>query len=130
MDDAKVSRTLALKRKCDTLQHENDRLRELFGLLQQKSKPEAQDILSRIRNSEDPLAVWKSIKDAELLLPWSPSTSGAINDPRFDKIDAEALAYSTVDIKTTPWTAVAPDGIVSSCYRPSSPRTTPSASPS
>ncbi|OIW28590.1 hypothetical protein CONLIGDRAFT_387874 [Coniochaeta ligniaria NRRL 30616] len=115
VDDAKISRTSALKRKCDTFQDENERLRELFGLLRQKSKPEAQDILSRIRSSEDPLAVWRSIKDAELLLPRSPSASGsgAIRDPRLEKIDAEALADSHVKVKARPWTAVAGDGIVS-----------------
>lgn len=112
MDDAKVSRTSALKRKCDTLQDENERLRELFGLLRQKSKPEAHDILSRIRNSEDPLAVWRSIKDAELLLPWAPSAPGS-RDPRLEKIDAEALADSLVKVKAQPWTALAGDGTVS-----------------
>jgi hypothetical protein len=115
VDDAKVSRTSALKRKCDSLQDENERLRELFGLLRQKSKPEAHDILSRIRDSEDPLAVWRSIKDAELLLPWSPSASGSsgTRDPRLEKIDAEALAESHVKVKAQPWTALAGDGIVS-----------------
>jgi hypothetical protein len=117
VDDVKVSRTLALKRKCDLLQDENDRLRELFDLLRKKSKPEAQDILSRIRNSEDPLAVWRSIKDAELLLPWSEAASGPgsnqTRDPRLQKIEAEALAESFVKVKAGPWTAVAGDGIVS-----------------
>jgi hypothetical protein len=112
VDDAKVSRTSALKRKCDALQDENERLRELFGLLRQKSKPEAHDILSRIRNSEDPLAVWRSIKDAELLLPWSPAASG-LRDPRLERIDAEALAESHIRVQAQPWTALAGDGIVS-----------------
>lgn len=112
MDDVKVSRTSALKRKCDTLQDENERLRELFGLLRQKSKPEALDILLRIRNSEDPLAVWRSIKDAELLLPWSPSASGS-RDSRIEKMDADALAGSRVKVRAQPWTSLAGDGIVS-----------------
>ncbi|KAB5554934.1 hypothetical protein GE09DRAFT_1222406 [Coniochaeta sp. 2T2.1] len=116
VDDAKVSRTSALKRKCDTLQDENERLRDLFGLLRQKSKPEAHDILSRIRDSEDPLAVWRSIKDAELLLPWASSggsSSSHNRDPRLEKIDAEAWADSPVRVKARPWTAVAGDGVVS-----------------
>jgi hypothetical protein len=112
VDDAKVSRTSALKRKCDSLQDENERLRELFGLLRQKSTHEANDILTRIRNSEDPLVVWRSIKDAELLLPWAPSASGS-RDPRLEKIDAEALSESHVKVKAQPWTALAGDGIVS-----------------
>ncbi|KAB5539497.1 putative C6 transcription factor [Coniochaeta sp. 2T2.1] len=117
VDDAKVSRTSALKRKCDTLQDENERLRDLFGLLRQKSKPEAHDILSRIRDAENPLAVWRSIKDAELLLPWASSSGGSSGshnrDPRLEKIDAEAWADSPVRVKARPWTAVAGDGVVS-----------------
>ena len=118
VDDARVSRTSALKRKCDTLQDENERLRDLFSLLRQKSKLEAHDILARIRDSsEDPLTVWRSIKDAELLLPWaSPpggSSSSHIRDPRLEKIDAEAWADSPVRVEARPWTAVAGDGVVS-----------------
>lgn len=113
MDDAKASRTSALKRKCDALQDENERLRELFGLLRQKSKPDALDILVRIRNSENPLVVWKSIKDAELLLRWPPSAASGSRDPKIESMNAEALAGSHVKVRARPWTALAGDGMVS-----------------
>lgn len=123
MDDARTSRTSALKRKCDSLQEENDQYKALFGILRNRPRGEAHDIFSRIRNAEEPVSVLRTIKDAELLLPWSSpgSASGSgsgshtpqTKDAALDKLDAEALAEAPIKVKSSPWTDVAGDGIVS-----------------
>jgi hypothetical protein len=110
-----------LKRKCDSLQDENDQLRDLFGFLRKKPRAEAQVIFSRIRESEEPVSVLKSIRDAELLLPWSSPASAVASgsdtpqstDPLLEKLDAESLAEAPIKVKARPWTEVAEDGIVS-----------------
>ena len=70
----------------------------------------------RLRLSNDPLGVLRLVKSADLLLQSSnirPTDQSALADPRVQKLDADALAHSSVKVSARPWTTIAGDGIVS-----------------
>lgn len=123
VDDARTSRSSALRRKCDSLEEENTQLNELFCLLRKKPRAEAEDILSRLRNAEEPVSVLKTIKEAELLLPCSSPEYGSESAPERRKpqeteasaenLSAQAPAAAQIKVRASPWTAVARRGVVS-----------------
>ena len=90
-------------------------MRLLFDLIHDRSEPDAWEIFKRIRLSKDPLAVLKSVQDADLVLP-NPSLVAAasdLSDPRIRKLDDAARDKSPMHVPARPWTAVAGDGLVS-----------------
>ena len=107
------TRTKALKRKYNDLQNDNDRYRGLYEFIRRRPASEAQVIFNRIRASQNPLEVFRSIQDADLLLFRTPSDMPGEVDPRLQKIDQEALQKAPIKVHAGPWTRVAGDGIVS-----------------
>lgn len=69
------------------------------------------EILNRLRSTNDPIAVLKSVRQADILLPNLSGTGS--QTPRLQKLDTEALQHSTIRVPARPWTIVAGDGIIS-----------------
>lgn len=87
----------------------------LFDFIHNRTEADAWEIFKRIRLSKDPLAVLKSVQDADLVLP-NPSLVAAasdLSDPRIRKLDDDARDKSPMHVPARPWTAVAGDGLVS-----------------
>jgi hypothetical protein len=102
---------IALKRQNVELKGELTQLKELFSLLYMRSPEDSIEILARIRGSGDPVAVLQAVRQADLLL--NPETAKTTQTPTLQKLDAEALAYSSIPVPARPWTTLAGDGIVS-----------------
>lgn len=112
VEDTSVSRFSALKNKTKSLVLENQQLKELLKMLHQKSDIEAFEIFSRLRTSDDPIAVLKQVKEADVLLP-TPSSNTLAGDLSLQDLENAALRASPFTVPAHPWTAVAGDGIVS-----------------
>ncbi|KAI0409208.1 putative C6 transcription factor [Xylaria palmicola] len=107
-----LSRSSARKEIQNQLQRENLELRQLFHHLSKRPELEAYNIFQRIRASDDPIAVAHTIKQAELLLPPTPSDEhGELTT--LNQLEFDALGRSPIKVPARPWTAVAGDGIVS-----------------
>jgi len=59
-----------MKRKIEALEGELRPMSELYDLLRSRTEAEAQDILKRIRSSDDLDSVLGMIKDGDLVLEW------------------------------------------------------------
>ncbi|TRX95717.1 hypothetical protein FHL15_003271 [Xylaria flabelliformis] len=107
-----LSRSSARKAIKNQLQRENVELRQLFRDLSRRPESEALDIFQRLRVVDDPIALARSIRQAELLLP---STAMGDHDKvsTVHKLEFDALLKSPIKIPAQPWTTVAGDGIVS-----------------
>ena len=57
-----------LYKQSSALQDKNQKLRELYSLLQQLPEVEARDVFHRIRVNDDPLSVLQHVREARLLL--------------------------------------------------------------
>ncbi|KAH6647133.1 putative C6 transcription factor [Truncatella angustata] len=89
-------------------------LHELFDLLQRAPEAEAQELLGRIRVTQDPISVMRSVQGIHILNSDARAAlrSGEL-DPRLQAINANALEHSLMKVRSRPWTVVADDGIVS-----------------
>ncbi|KAI0864873.1 putative C6 transcription factor [Xylaria cubensis] len=107
-----LSRSSARKAIKNQLQRENVELRQLFRDLSRRPESEALDIFQRLRVADDPIALARSIRQAELLLP---STTMGDRDKvsTVHKLEFDALLKSPMKVPAQPWTSVAGDGIVS-----------------
>jgi hypothetical protein len=94
------------------MEQELEQLKELLGLIRDRSPQEAHEIVNRLRTADDPLDVLHAVKQAGLLLP-TPLSDAGNQDPRLARLDQEALNHSPIKVHTRPWTLVAGDGIVS-----------------
>ena len=101
-----------LKRKFGTMEQELEQLRELLGLIRDRSLQEVHNIVDRLRITVDPLEVLHIVKQADLLLP-TPLSDSSNQNPRLARLDQEALDHSPIKVHARPWTLVAGDGIVS-----------------
>ncbi|KAH8194624.1 hypothetical protein TruAng_011217 [Truncatella angustata] len=90
------------------------RVHELFDLLQRAPEAEAQELLGRIRVTQDPISVMRSVQGIHILNSDARAAlrSGEL-DPRLQAINANALEHSLMKVRSRPWTVVADDGIVS-----------------
>lgn len=106
---------VALKRRGKTAEEELAQMHELFDFIHNRSEADAFEIFKRMRLSKDPFVVYRSVKDADLVLPnpslWS--TTSGLDDPRVRKLNDESGSNSPIKIPARPWTAVAGDGVVS-----------------
>ncbi|KAI1118714.1 putative C6 transcription factor [Nemania sp. NC0429] len=109
-----VSRTSARKEIISDLQGQVHDLRDLLRHISHRPDEEAQEILSRLRRSEDPVLLAHSIRQADLLLP-NPGVHrhGRGEHTTMAQLDADALERSLIKVPARPWTVVAGDGIVS-----------------
>lgn len=105
----------SLKRRVNTLQHENTQLRDLLRAVHDRPQMEAQEIYRRLRTSSDPLAVLESVKHADLLLSNQQQTAlfEESLQPRLRQLNQTSLEASAIKVSARPWTVVAGDGIVS-----------------
>ncbi|KAM5362707.1 hypothetical protein ACJA88_013903 [Fusarium oxysporum] len=98
------------------VQVENERLREVYALLQTLPESEARQMFARIRDADDPITVLNLARGASTLRdPPSPRpeiTSTGWN-PRVDALSLKTLSESPIRVHAKPWTAVAGDGLVS-----------------
>jgi hypothetical protein len=107
-----LSRSSARKEITTQLQRENLDLRQLFHDLSKRPETEAYAIFQRLRSVDDPVALARSIRQAELLLPRpAPQDRGGFTT--LQQLDLDALEKSPIKIPARPWTSVAGDGIVS-----------------
>lgn len=108
------STAVSLRSRNNNLRQENSRLRDLYKLLVTLPGEESNDILARLRMSNDPMATLASIQDANLLItnPASPIQL-QLADARLERQDLLALRESAFRVDAKPWTVVAPDGLVS-----------------
>ena len=89
---------MALKRKYHEVQNENEEYRELFEFIRNRPAPEAQAIFNRIRTSQNPFNVLRSIKEADILIPHSISSASGQPDPRQQKLNQEALESAPIKV--------------------------------
>lgn len=61
--------TGSLRRRIGTLEQENTSLRELLETIQDRPQVDSQEIIRRLRISDDPLVVLETLKQADILLP-------------------------------------------------------------
>ncbi|KAH7187276.1 putative C6 transcription factor [Fusarium oxysporum] len=98
------------------VQVENERLREVYALLQTLPESEARQMFARIRDADDPITVLNFARGSSTLRdPPSPRpeiTSTGWN-PRVDALSLKTLSESPIRVHAKPWTAVAGDGLVS-----------------
>lgn len=66
--EANTTRSNALKRRNEELAKENSQLRTLYDFLQNRTMIEAEEILRRIRSTQDPLEVLRHVTTADLLM--------------------------------------------------------------
>lgn len=103
-----------LKQENFELKVENEQLHDLLNRIRTLSEKEAQEVFTRLRTAEDPLAVLGFIKDADLLLG-DPGGVQAIISPssHLEAAESRVLDGSRFEIPARPWTVVAADGVVS-----------------
>lgn len=111
--DADVNETSnqALKRKYNVARNESKDLRELFECLRQRPPDEANEILARIRNSDDPVQVLQSVREAALILP-----SDFPQSPRRDTLSLDQRPDAhliPIQVPAQPWTGVASNTVIS-----------------
>ncbi|KAI1742733.1 hypothetical protein F4680DRAFT_25339 [Xylaria scruposa] len=106
-----LSRSSARKEITRQLQRENAELRQLFHDLSTRQESEALNIFRRLRETNDPIALARSIRQAELLL--LPTIGDCDNLTMAQKLELDALVRSPMKIPARPWTTVAGDGVVS-----------------
>lgn len=105
-----------MRRKNETLQSENDRLRQLLMYIRTRSEVESMEIYRRVRVAVDPLDVIELLKSGDLLLQHSATdASGGSETPAsgLGNLDISALDNSAIKVRARPWTKVAGDGLVS-----------------
>lgn len=103
----------ALKRKYHVLEENTGQYQELYGYIRHRPYEEAKAIFHRIRMSQSPFDVLRSINEADILLPYPVSTVPGEVDPRLKKVNQKALDTAPIKVHARPWTTVADDGIVS-----------------
>lgn len=101
-----------MRRKRATLESENQHLKTLFHLIHSRPEVEAQEIFRRIRESDEPLAVLESVRQAEMLMP-SPCAEERNVDPKLGRLDRNAAEHALIRVPARPWTVVVDDGLVS-----------------
>ncbi|KAI0551528.1 putative C6 transcription factor [Xylaria curta] len=106
-----LSRSSARKEITKQLQRENAELRQLFHDLSTRQESEALNIFQRLRETGDPIALARSIRQAELLLP--PTVGDCDNLTIVRNLELDAFGRSPMKIQAQPWTTVAGDGVVS-----------------
>jgi hypothetical protein len=103
----------ALKRKYRAVEEQNAQYQELYSYIQSRPYQEALEIFHRIRTSQSPFQVLRSINEADTLLPHSIATAPGGIDPGLKKLNQDALDTAPIKVHARPWTIVADDGIVS-----------------
>jgi hypothetical protein len=94
---AEETRSNALKRKYDEIQQTKDIYKELFVMLQSRSKQDALDILHRLRTGADVEGIVKHIRDGDLLVQLSlaPDTEFRYEFPAGFGVPSHFLSDST-----------------------------------
>jgi len=87
-----------LSQNFETLERENQDLRDLFAYIRNKPENEAFELYRRLRMSVDPFKTLQQFRDAEALLLLPSHGTHGITDNFMNEVD---------------WTSVAGDGIVS-----------------
>jgi hypothetical protein len=113
VEETAVSRFSAMKARNTTLQRENNQLKELYSFLRNRPEAEAQEIFNRIRASDDPISVLQFVKQGDLLLLNPPTTAGGTGTQELEQLEREAVQSSYFTVPSSPWTAIAGDGLVS-----------------
>lgn len=108
---AGTTRQVAIKRKNESLEEENQQLRSLFDFIRTRPPGDVAEIVKRIRNSSDVLEVLHFVQGGDLTL--QQRLQRKLPDPRMIRIEAESLQETKLRLPARPWTTVAGDGIVS-----------------
>lgn len=98
---------LSLKKKHNLLEGEHGKYKELLTLLRTKPEAEAQEILRRIRETDEALVVIDEIRRADRLVaePWLICESDSRDDGLL-QLDQEAYGYGDFDASAELWTVV------------------------
>ena len=96
------------------MESERDQLRDLFHMIHARPDIEAQEIFRRLRTSQDPLQVLRTVVEADTLFSSPGPASSLSTHPQVENIDSQALRWSSLKLRARPWTDVAGDGLVSS----------------
>lgn len=104
-----------MKKKYDSASTELEQYHDLFEYIRSRSEVDAAEVYRRLRASNDPLSVWRFLKDGDLLLQTrSSNVSRDTPTPAdFENLDRTALEGSPFKLRASPWTAVSGDGLVS-----------------
>jgi hypothetical protein len=101
---------VALKRRHSELEQEASQLKELFDFIRSRPIDEAFKIFTLIRESNQPLSILQSIRDANLLLHTSHLTTLQSDTTNLTET---SLLKIPIKVPARPWTSVAGDGLVS-----------------
>lgn len=94
--DPETPRSVTLKRKSEAMKEELGSLRELIDLLRSRPEVEALEIFRRIRSGSDSASLHQLLKDSELLVqPSSSTTTQADGQPRLPSVKSllDAVAH-------------------------------------
>ena len=110
-----MTRSLSMKKKIDSAATELEQYHHLFEYIRSRSEVDAAEVYRRLRASDDPLSVWRFLKDGDLLLQTRVSNASreSPNPVDFENLDRTALQASPFKLGTAPWSTVAGSGLVS-----------------
>lgn len=115
-DESRLVRIERLKGERDAMAQENTQLWQLFRMLRDLPRSEADEVLTRLRSGNEPTELLRLARGMALPLPPGPTLVpqlDAQSSTRLQAIDMRALANSALRVSARPWTMVAGDGAVS-----------------
>jgi hypothetical protein len=107
-----TTRSASLKNRFPAVMDENMQLREFISRLSLAPNIEVIEMAARLRTGEDPIAVLRQVKEADLV-PRTASLNPLNPDASLRDLDRAAFHASTFTVPARPWTTVAGNGIIS-----------------
>ena len=107
-----LSQAAAKKAKTNAIYRENEEMKDLLRPLRGRSDDEAFEIFTRLRTSDDSIAVLADARTSHAL-PISPSSTLSMHHSDARVIEGAALQASPYTVPAHPWTSIAGHGPVS-----------------